>query len=124
MTVNYKNIGLRIREFRVNMKMTQEKLAELANLSVVHVSHIETANTNPSLSTLIKLCNALQVKLDEVVCDSLVKGKEICISNLKKSAQCDPILISDTGNFLCRFYIFKMNLKSKKKFLRIQSKNY
>ena len=90
MTVNYKSIGLRIREFRMNKKLTQEKLAELTNLSVVHVSHIETANTNPSLSTLITLCNALQVTLDEVVCDSLIKSKDIYSAEMQKIlADCD-----------------------------------
>ena len=41
MELDYKKIGIRIKEERLNRNISQEKLAELINMSKEHVSHIE-----------------------------------------------------------------------------------
>lgn len=43
--LDYRVLGLRIKAIRVDARLTQEALAERANLSTDHISHIETANT-------------------------------------------------------------------------------
>ena len=43
--MNYCEIGQKIRKYRKAKKLSQEKLAELVNISVTHLSHIETGNT-------------------------------------------------------------------------------
>ena len=43
MNIDYKAIGQRIRAKRKAKNMTQEKLAEAANLAPNHISNIETA---------------------------------------------------------------------------------
>lgn len=65
--VNYKLIGRRIRELRLQQEITQEKLAELIEMSVPYVSYIETAKKKPSLETLIRVSNALGVTVDELL---------------------------------------------------------
>ena len=78
--VDYHAIGQRIRFARTKAQMTQERLANLANLSLPHVSNIETGNTKVSLPTLIKLANILDVSLDDLVCDNIKHAKEtFCI---------------------------------------------
>lgn len=59
MSINYKDIGKRIRQERKNKNITQEKLAELANISVQHICNIENSNTKLSLPVLIDIANAL-----------------------------------------------------------------
>lgn len=71
MKVDYAAIGRRIREERKKKKLSQEQLSEKADLSPVHLSHIETANTKLSLPVLISLANALDVSSDTLLCDSI-----------------------------------------------------
>ncbi len=54
-----KEIGENIRSFRKRRGFTQERLAERADISTIHLSHIETGAVTMSLDCLIKLCGAL-----------------------------------------------------------------
>lgn len=65
--VDYKTIGLRIREFRKAKKITQEQLAEAVGVGVTHISHIETVNSIPSLKVLIDIINVLECSADELL---------------------------------------------------------
>ena len=79
MEIDYKVIGDRIREIRKSKKLTQEKLSELAEIEPSNMSHIERAATKVSLPTLVKICNALGVTLDEVVYTNLEKSSHISV---------------------------------------------
>ena len=57
--VDYSVLGKRIAYIRHKKGMTQEGLAECAELSTVYISHIENSRSIPSLETLMKLCAAL-----------------------------------------------------------------
>ncbi|MCX7748815.1 MAG: helix-turn-helix transcriptional regulator [Clostridia bacterium] len=74
--LDYKKIGVRIKQERLNRSISQEKLAELINMSKEHVSHIECGTTKLSLPTLVKLCNALEITPDLILLDSIYKSKE------------------------------------------------
>lgn len=90
MELNYKAMGIRIRNARLKKKMGQELLAEMAGLSITHVSHIETGNTKVSLPTLVKISNSLDVSLDELVCDSIHKAKIIFENEISQiTSDCD-----------------------------------
>lgn len=56
-----KNFGLRIKELRSKKGMTQEDLADAANLFRTYMSRIETGLANPSLTVIHALANALAV---------------------------------------------------------------
>lgn len=57
-----KLLGKRIKEIRKSKNLTQEKLAELINIEVPSMSYIETGKFAPSVETLQKLSEVLQVK--------------------------------------------------------------
>lgn len=76
MNLNYTDIGHRIRMLRKRRGMTQEQLAERTELSVIHISHIETANTKLSLPALVCIANALDVTADTLLCGSLPNASE------------------------------------------------
>ena len=67
MSFDAKVLALRIRKQRNKCNMTQEHLAELANVSVVFVSSVERAKRIPSLVTMIDICNALDCTLDDLL---------------------------------------------------------
>lgn len=75
MELNYKSIGKRIKIARIRSDITQEKLAELVNLSPSHMSNIETGTTKVSLTTIVTISNALSVTVDDLLCDSVVRAK-------------------------------------------------
>ena len=62
--LDYHQIGGRVREIRIKNGMTQEQLAEAANLSVPYISHIERGFKRPSLETLMRVAGALHVTAD------------------------------------------------------------
>jgi transcriptional regulator with XRE-family HTH domain len=78
----YDDIGKRIRDARAVCKITQEKLAEIAGLSIAHISHIETGNTKLSLPTIIKIANALNVTVDMLLCDNMIHSRDIYDSEI------------------------------------------
>jgi len=77
--INYVALGLRIKELRKNKKWTQEDLAVSSNQTKVHISHIETGITKLSLPSIISIANALEVSVDNLLCDSIIKSEYIFI---------------------------------------------
>lgn len=54
-----KKIGLRIKEIRIQKKMTQEGLAWASDLNRTFMNHIENGRKNISISTLEKIIKGL-----------------------------------------------------------------
>ena len=65
--IDYAAIGKRIQKKRQERSITQEKLAEAAELSVPYVSHIERGNKKASISTFIRLASALGITVDTLL---------------------------------------------------------
>ena len=63
------NISINIRKFRKKRKLTQEELAEKADISYDFMRRIESSygKCGFSVITLYKLSNALDVSIDELV---------------------------------------------------------
>lgn len=114
MEINYQAIGVRIRDFRKALNLTQAKLAEKSGVEPSNISHIERGATKVSLPTLIKIANVLNVSLDELVYDSIVNNQHISIQEI------NALLQDCTGNELKA--IIEM-IKSTKNVLRHTGKN-
>lgn len=65
--MDYYKIGQKIRKYRKAHHLSQEELAEKVEISVTHMSHIETGNTKLSLPVLVALATALEVSTDELL---------------------------------------------------------
>jgi transcriptional regulator with XRE-family HTH domain len=61
--------GERVRELREKRGMTQEKLAQAADLTTSFVSTVERGQKAPSLNTILKLARALKVDAGELLSD-------------------------------------------------------
>ena len=66
LSINEK-IGIKICFLRKRLKYSQEKLGNLAGLSKTSISAIECGRSKPSIETLDKIANALNVELKELV---------------------------------------------------------
>ena len=66
---NFEKIGKKIREVRIAKHLTQEYVAEVADVNTSHISNIENNRVKISLSTLIYVCNALDTTVDYILAD-------------------------------------------------------
>jgi DNA-binding Xre family transcriptional regulator len=57
----------KLKGLRLRRRLTQQKLAELAGLSVTQVSRIEQGVHTPRFSTLEKLADALGIDADDLI---------------------------------------------------------
>lgn len=60
-------IGQRIRILRESKGITQQDLAAACNFEKTNMSRIEAGRTNPTISTLYKISQALEVTISELV---------------------------------------------------------
>ena len=60
-------MGQRIRHYRQRKGVTQERLAELAGVSVSFMGHIERGSRIASLDTLMRLCAVLEVTPNDLL---------------------------------------------------------
>ena len=60
-------IGNRIRELRESKGVSQQNLAAICNFEKANLSRIEAGRTNPTVSTLYKISQALEITLSELV---------------------------------------------------------
>ena len=68
--MDYFALGKRIREYRTSANMTQESFAEKLNLSTHYISQIETGTRKPSLETVFKISQVLNISMDDLFKDS------------------------------------------------------
>jgi transcriptional regulator with XRE-family HTH domain len=61
------NIGSKIRKLRYNLNLTQEKLGEKADLHYSYIGQVERGDKTPSLKALIKIANALNISLEDLI---------------------------------------------------------
>ena len=61
------DVGEKIRLARVNMRLTQEELAELARLNRVTVAKYEAGKVEPGAQALSRIADALEVTVDELL---------------------------------------------------------
>jgi transcriptional regulator with XRE-family HTH domain len=70
--------GTLIKDIRKNKSISQEKLAEKTGLDRTFISLIETGKRNPTLTSICKLANGLDIKASE-----LLKFYEIRIAKIQ-----------------------------------------
>ena len=62
----YRQIGERVRTHRKLERLTQERLAEKAALSVHYLSRIETGSATPTIESVDRIATALKVPIAEL----------------------------------------------------------
>lgn len=88
-----KLLGQRIRNIRKSKGLTQEKLAELINIETPSLSYLETGKYAPSIDTLQKLSEVLNVQPWEFYYFTQVSDEQKK-EELKKALDDDPKLLN------------------------------
>ena len=94
MSVDFEEIGLRVAKRRKILNLTQEELAERADLSTTHIQNIERASSKCSIDSLMKLSIALQVTPDY-----LLSGTYVYIDDPKLNLIKSNIMRCNTKHF-------------------------
>ncbi len=106
--IDYKAMGERIRGARKAKKLSQEQLAEICSLSAAHIGHIERGTRIPSLDTVFRISQTLEISIDYIILDSL-ENNSVSISNLKsiieKMSHEKQAIIISTMKALCEYDI-------------------
>lgn len=98
--LDFKAIGLKIKERRQSQGITQEMVANHLDVNPSHISNIECGRANPSLTALIKIANLLHCSVDYFISGEYTftadKEKEKTLDDkiMDKLKYCD----SDTKN--------------------------
>lgn len=89
--MEYFEIGQRIRKFRKAQGLSQEQLAEWAEISITHMSHIETGNTKLSLPVLVRIARALHTTTDDLLFAEPETQKKQGIAEIEETlGSCSP----------------------------------
>jgi transcriptional regulator with XRE-family HTH domain len=64
-----KIIGETIRRYRKRVRLSQEKLAEKADLHPVYIGELERGEESASISALIRIAKALDIRVRDLIGD-------------------------------------------------------
>lgn len=80
--IDYHRLGEKVRQKRREAGYTQEKLAEICDISTGFLGHIESGTRAPSLETLYSIAGALHSGIDYFLFDSAASNdnmlEQIC----------------------------------------------
>ena len=71
MVINYKKVGQKIKELRLQQNLLQEFLAEKCNLSSAYISYVEQGKKKVSLKSIITIAQNLGVTVDVLLGDKV-----------------------------------------------------
>lgn len=86
-------VGRRVRESRAERGWTLDQLAERSGVSRRMIVNVEAGTSNASIATLLRLANALQVSLAELVADTPA-GRPVLVS---QATQRVPLWSGEAG---------------------------
>lgn len=106
MSLNYNIIGERLKQARIDKKLTQEKLAEKLDVSVTFLSRIERGSSFISLKRLNQICEILGVTEGEILNGASTNSSSYLsqdFNNLLKSCPPDKLsLIYDIAKVIIK----------------------
>lgn len=92
---NMQNLGKKIKYFRKSKNISAEKLGKIIGKSKTTINRYENNDILPDILTIIEICNALNIDLNDI-CD-------VSLHNINKDANVNPF----TSDILYLYYISK-----------------
>ena len=69
--MDYVKLGEKIKRERIHNRLTQEMLAEMAEITSSYVGQIERGERKVTLSKLVRIANVLNVSVDYLLSDTI-----------------------------------------------------
>lgn len=80
MSIDFHQLGRRIKQIRTQQNMSQAALAELIGCSSPFISYLENGTKTPSLEMLVNIANALCVTTDQLLAECLQYNRQTALS--------------------------------------------
>jgi len=88
--IDFARISKKLKDIRISKGLTQEYIANMADVNTSHISNIENNRVKISLPTLVNICNALDVTVDYILADEYIdSASPLEQSILKELHKCD-----------------------------------
>ena len=89
--MDYISLGKNIKKYRVLQGMRQEDLAEVCDCSNSHIGQIENARGIPSLEMVVRIANALEVTVDQLLCSSYSSPEKVYLKEIAERIEKYPV---------------------------------
>lgn len=87
------NVGIVIKELRQKRGLSQGDLEKRTGLMRCYISRVENGHTVPSIETLTRIAQALEIELIDLLPDGLAAGTEVTEQQfLEEMRRCLPML--------------------------------
>ena len=86
MNINYHEIGKRISARRKELKLTQEELTNITEISTNQLSNLENSRSVPTVETILKLSSAMNVTPDYFLLGITKKINSLPVSQIAEKA--------------------------------------
>lgn len=100
MDIDYELIGSKIRYYRIQKGLSQEKLAEAINVSRAFIGYLERGDKIASIETLVSISNILDVSIDSLLSSDLLTAAGADFSLFKDTSAEEKEIILQTVNQL------------------------
>ncbi len=88
--LDFARIGRKLREIRIDKGLTQEYIANMADVNTSHISNIENNRVKISLPTLVHICNALDTSVDYILSDEYVTSSSVLDQEILNALENTP----------------------------------
>lgn len=89
--IDYEALGQRIKAARKKKQLTQQQLAEMADMEPNNLSHIERGISKGSVQALVNIATALGVAIDSLLADSLPGEQMFYLGSIEQElSSCSP----------------------------------
>ena len=88
--IDYKLIGKRIKQARVNLNLTQQALAEKLDVSTNYLSKVEGGHEKPNLDFLGRISIATEISLPELLTGVVERSRYLRNDIAKILDMCSP----------------------------------
>lgn len=96
MDIDYKAVGVRIRNIRRKRQLTQEEVAEACDISTSFCGHIERGTRKASVQTLLRICEILEISIDYVLRGITDPAKSSAVDSAKVLLLARLLTVLDT----------------------------
>ena len=83
--MDYVKLGEKIKKERTRNRLTQEMLAEMADITSSYVGQIERGERKVTLSKLVRIANVLNVSVDYLLSDNIELTDDILQVEIKNA---------------------------------------
>lgn len=67
--LDFRKLGIRIQQYRIDNKMTQDELAKAIGSTQMYISDLENGHYSPQFNTIYSIAKTLNISLDSLIAD-------------------------------------------------------